>query len=438
MYRESDTLELKRELTKDIKREIIAFANTHGGTIYVGISDDGKILGLKNATKDLEALTGMINEGIKPDLITHTKIDIEKKGNKDIISIKIQSGPNKPYYLSEKGLKPSGVYLRHGSSSIQASDEIIKQMIFINDTLRFEEIESKQQNLTFDYLIKKFKDKNLEIDNKCRLLNLRNEHNKYTNLALLFSDQCPFTIKCAIYNGTSKTIFLDRKEFTGSLLKQVDDIFEYFDLFNKIKGEIVGLTRIDTKDYPDYALRESLLNAVIHRSYYFDSSILVSLFDDRFEIVSIGGLINSISIKDIYNGVSASRNPNISNIFYRLEYVESYGTGINRIMESYKPYKLTPVFRITENSFAVSLPNINYEKKELTPSLDVSQLTNQEQTIITYLKEHDEINRETIEELFNVSKTRAYNIIDRMLKYGWIIKKDVGRNTTYYLRNDKK
>ena len=265
---ENECCELKGILTKDIKKEIIAFANTNGGKIYIGIDDNSNIIGIENIDNNLQALTGMINEGIKPSLIEYTQIKTEKYDDKDVIIIEIQSGPNKPYYLADKGLKPSGVYLRHGASSIQVSDEIIRKMIFEHASLRFEEMISKNQDLTFEYLEKKFKDNHLTFDtNKYKLLNIINEESKYTNLGLLLSDQCSYTIKCAIFNGTNKIEFRDRKEFTGSILKQVDDIFEYFELFNKISGKIIGLKRVDTRDYPEYSLREALLNAVIHRSY---------------------------------------------------------------------------------------------------------------------------------------------------------------------------
>ena len=137
---ENEYCELKSILTKDIKKEIIAFANTKGGKIYIGIDDKNTILGMNNIDNTLQSLTGMINEGIKPSLIEYT-----------------QSGPNKPYYLADKGLKPSGVYLRHGASSIPASDEMIRKMIFEHASLRFEEMISRKQDLTFDYLEKNLK-----------------------------------------------------------------------------------------------------------------------------------------------------------------------------------------------------------------------------------------------------------------------------------------
>ena len=183
---------------------------------------------------------------------------------------------------------------------------------------------------------------------------------KYNNLALLLSDQNPFTIKCAIFEGKTKTIFKDRKEFTGSILKQINETFDYLNLINHINSDFDGLVRIDKKDYPDYSLREALLNSVLHRSYYFSGSILLSIFDDRIEINSIGGLLSTLTLNDIYNGVSESRNPNLAELFHRLNYVENYGTGIGRIMREYSDNENKPNIELSDNVFKIILPNRNY------------------------------------------------------------------------------
>lgn len=433
MYKEDQVTELKVELTKDIKKEIVAFANTNDGTIYIGIDDNGKIIGLKRAEKDLEALSGMIREGIKSDLTLYTKIYIERVENKDIIIVKVSEAPNKPYYLSDKGLKSSGVYLRHGNVSVQANEEVIKRLLIESNSNTFENNVSKVQDLHFEYLKNIFKNHNIEIDNcKFKTLNIINLNDEYTNLGLLLSDECPYSIKCAIFNGNSKLEFRDRKEFTGSVLKQVNDTFEYLDLYNKTKGKIVGLERIDTKDYPEYALRESLLNAVIHRDYNFTGSILVSLFDDRFEITSLGGLVKGINMEDLYNGVSESRNPNLANIFYRLKYVESFGTGIGRIMESYKEYDKEPLISNTQNTFKVTLYNVNYVDKNNIKILPTN-LTQEEQ-IIEYLKKNNKINRLIVESLLDVSKTRANDILNKMINDNILIQNGTGKNTYYVLK----
>ena len=433
MYNEDQKTELKVELTKDIKKEIVAFANTNDGTIYIGIDDDGKIVGLTNAEKDLEALSGMIREGIKSDLTLYTKIYIEKINNKDIIIVKVSEAPNKPYYLSDKGLKSSGVYLRHGNVSVQANEEVIKKMLVESNSNSFESNISKEQNLHFDYLKGLFKQHNLEInDNKFKALNIIDLNNRYTNLGLLLSDECPYSIKCAIFNGKNKLEFKDRKEFTGSVLKQANEAFEYLNLFNRIKGKIVGLERVDTRDYPEYALREALLNAIIHRDYNFTGSILISLFDDRFEITSLGGLVKGLNMEDLYYGVSESRNPNLANVFYRLKYVESFGTGIERIFESYENYDKKPLLLNTENTFKVVLYNVNHIDENSVKKLP-SNLTQEEQ-IIEYLKKNEKVNRKIVEALLNISKTRANNILNKMVDDEILVRINSGRNVSYILK----
>lgn len=432
MYIEDEYTELKIELTKDIKKEIIAFANTKGGKIYVGIDDFGNIVGIKNAKEDLESLSGMIREGIKSDLTLYTSINLVSIDNKDIIEINVMEAPNKPYYLADKGIKTSGVYLRYGNTSAPASEEVIKKMLIENQGDSFETLVSQNQNLNFEYLNSIFNKHNVILDdNKYKSLNITNLNNQYTNLGLLLSDECPYSIKCAIYNGTDKLEFKDRKEFTGSVLKQVNDVFEYLDLFNKTKGKIVGLERIDTKDYPEYALRESLLNAIIHRDYNYKGSILISLFDDHFEITSLGGIVKGLSIKDLYLGISESRNPNLANIFYRLRYVESFGTGIGRIVQSYKEFEKKPIFVDTDNAFNVTLYNVNYveNNEKILPS----NLT-QEEKIIEYIRKNEKINRNIVEQLLDVSTSRAKIILNNMCEKELIKMIGSGKNIIYVLK----
>ena len=412
MFIENEYVELKSELTKEIKKEIVAFANSKGGTIYIGVNDDGTIKGLKNISKDIEALSSMIREGIKSDLSLYTNIETSKYDEKDIIVLKIMNAPNKPYYLADKGIKSSGVFFRHGNVSAPASDEMIKSLIKENHD-SFESEISSNQNLHFTYLKNAFQDKDIVFnENKYKTLNLLNEDNYYTNLALLLSDECPFSIKCAIFDGNNKITFKDRKEFSGSLIKQLEDTLEYLNLVNRISGKIINYQRVDTRDYPEYAIRETILNAIIHRNYNFSGSILISVFDNRIEVVSLGGLMSGITINDILSGISQPRNTNLANIFYRLKYVESYGTGIGRMIDIYNEFNLKPEFSISDNSFKVILPNVNY--KEEAKDIFIDDKT-QKEKIIDYLKEYGKIKRETIDKLFNVSSARSKIILSELL-----------------------
>ena len=306
-------------------------------------------------------------------------------------------------------------------------------MLVESNSNSFESNISKEQNLHFYYLKDLFKQHNLEInDNKFKALNIIDLNNRYTNLGLLLSDECPYSIKCAIFNGKNKLEFKDRKEFTGSVLKQANEAFEYLNLFNRIKGKIVGLERVDTRDYPEYALREALLNAIMHRDYNFTGSILISLFDDRFEITSLGGLVKGLNMDDLYYGVSESRNPNLANVFYRLKYVESFGTGIERIYESYESYDKKPLLLNTENTFKVVLYNVNYIEDNNLKKLP-SNLTQEEQ-IIEYLKKNEKITRKIVEALFNISRTRAANILNKMMDNDILIQAGSGKNVFYTLK----
>lgn len=432
MYIESETIELKQELNKNIKKEIVALANSKGGTIYIGINDDGKVLGLKNIKADIESLSGMIREGIVGNLTTYTDIENKTIEGKDIIKLHITSAPEKPYYLADKGLKSSGVYIRHGSSTIQATDEIIRKMLLDSSKNNFEEEVSKIQELTFNYAKEIFKKNNIEFSKeKYKSLKMITD-NKFNNLALLLSDQNPYTIKCAIFEGKNKTIFKDRKELSGSCLKIMEDAFYYMNLSNHINSTFKGLQRIDKKDYPDFSIREALLNAVIHRDYYFNGSILLSIFDDRIEINSMGGLLSTLSLNDIYNGVSESRNPNFAEIFHRLEYVENYGTGIGRIINEYSDFNLKPSIEISENIFKITLPNRNYIEKEFSDNVDY---LSKEEIIVKYLKENNKVTRLEVEKLLNIGNTRSKQIINNLLKENKIIKQGIGKNTYYVLKS---
>lgn len=182
----------------------------------------------------------------------------------------------------------------------------------------------------------------------------------------------------------------------------------------------------------------SVLFAVIHRDYNFNGSILISLFDNRIEIVLLGGLVKGISIKDIFNGVSETRNPNLANIFYRLKYVESFGTGIERIMETYQEYyDKRPIFQNTENTFKVILYNINYESEDVINNFVINEEPvelDANLLLEKYLKKNKVINRASLQEILNISKTSAVNLLNKMIKDGKIMQVGEGKNTFYILK----
>ena len=432
MFKESIHLELKKEYVKDILKTVIAFANTSGGKIYIGIDDDGKVLGVQKLDTDILKLSNSIRDSIKPDITLFTSILVEKIDGKDVIVVDVQKGASSPYYLTDKGIRPSGVYVRQGASSVPATDVAILKMIRDTDGDNFEELRSLNQNLDFVFLKKEFEDANIKLEHsQMRTFNIIDEDGLYTNLGLLLSEQCPHTIKAAVFEGSTKEIFKDRFEFSGSLLKQMKDVYSFLNRYNRTNSEITGLKRTDTREYPEIALREALLNSIVHKEYSYSSSTLISVFDDKIEIVTIGGLTKGLSEDDIMLGVSILRNRNLANIFYRLKLIEAYGTGIPKIIESYNEYNVKPKIEISSNAFKITLPNTLIEK---SISKLEKNLSDKEYLIVNMLKENEYIKRTDIEKNLSISSSMAIKLLRNMVDNLVIEKIGKGKNVIYRLK----
>ena len=428
---ENATTEFKRQYTDDIKKCVVAFANTAGGVIYIGIADDGNIVGVADQNDTILRVTNMARDAIRPDVTLFVTPSLETIEGKDIVKVSVEKGTASPYYLSGKGLRPEGVYVRQGASSVPASETAIRNMIKATDGDKYESARSLNQELTFNATEKEFAKREVPFGSEqMRTLKLINADEIYTNLALLLSDQCVHTIKLAVYEGGEKEVFRDRREFEGSLLMQLGEVYEFLDRYNRVHAEVKGLSRIDTRDYPEEALREALLNALVHREYSFSGSTLISVFDDRIEFVSIGGLAPGITLDDIMLGISLSRNENLANIFYRLGLIEAYGTGIPKMMRSYSGYPMQPIIETSDNAFKITLPNQNSDVVLSTAKTD--KLTEREKAVIALLDAKDFIVRKDVEDAHSVSLGTATRIIREMLGKGFIKAIGQGKNTRYY------
>lgn len=282
---ENKTTEFKREFTDDIKYAVIAFANTDGGKIYVGLNDDGSAYGVADVDRTMLRVTNMVRDTVRPDVMMFLDCAAEQIDGKDIVVVTVQRGTARPYYLSGKGVRPEGVYVRQGASSVPASETAILSMIKETSGDCYEDARSVNQQLTFHKASEYFAKKGLEFgEAQKRTLNIIGSDGTYTNAAMLLSDQCVHTMKLAVFEGSKKSVFRDRRELSGSLLEQLENAYAYIDQFNRTRAEFSGLERIDRRDYPAEALREALLNAIVHRDYAISGPTLISIFDDRIEI----------------------------------------------------------------------------------------------------------------------------------------------------------
>ena len=419
MQYESERIEYKFQMIDDIYKEVIAFANTDGGVIYFGIDDKGNLIGIDNVDETYTRLTNGIRDAIAPDVTMFVRYVLQ---DNKVIQIEVAEGSYKPYYLKSKGMKPAGVYVRQGTSSVQASPEQIRQMIKESDGDSYEDSRSLEQDLTFHAAETAFERYGVEFSvEKYRALG----NDIYTNLALLLSDQCHHTIKVAVFKDEFCTEFRDSKEFGGSVFKQFEDVVDYLALCNKTVSTIKGLVRTDKQDYPEEAIREALLNALVHRDYSFSGSIIINVNDSKMEFISLGGLLPGLSTEDIRIGVSQPRNKKLAEVFHRLRLIESYGTGIRRIFKLYENCPVQPSIEATTNAFRIVLPNMNAtdaanEDTPATTGKSTAAITPQMKTVMDYLAEYGEMTDEDLQELLNIKKTRAYLLSRQMNENGLI------------------
>lgn len=362
-----------------------------------------------------------------PDVTMFVHYTIQEN---NVVRIAVNEGTNKPYYLKGKGPKPSGVFVRQGTSSVQASPEQIRRMIKESDGDNYEEIRSLEQDLTFDAAKIAFKRYGVEFsEEKYRAFGIT-QNGIYTNLALLLSDQCFHTTKIAVFRDETCTEFRDSKEFGGSIFQQFEDAVNYLALCNKTNSTIKGVLRTDKKDYPEEAIREALLNALIHRDYSFSGSIIINVNDSKMEFISLGGLLPGLSTDDIRIGISQPRNKKLAEVFHRLRLIESYGTGIRRIFKLYENCPSQPVIEATHNAFKMVLPNMN----ESSPELAIKPITSQMKKVLNYIAENGQATDAELEKLLDIKKTRVYNLTREMSELNLIEIDGRGRNKKFFVK----
>lgn len=427
---ETENIEFKSGFTEEIYKEVIAFANTDGGVLYIGIDNDGNAVGLNNVDDEYTRITNGIRDAILPDVTMFVKYTIQE--NK-VVRITISEGTNKPYYLRSKGLKPNGVYVRQGTSSVQASSEQIRQMIKDSDGDDFESMRSIEQELTFASAAAAFESYGVDFsEEKYLALGMIHKNDGlFTNLALLMSDQCQHSIKVAVFGDDENTTFKDNREFKGSIFKQIDEAFRYIMLSNRTSSVFKGLERIDKSDYPEAALREALLNSVVHRDYSYSGSIIININDKQMEFVSIGGLLPGLTADDIRSGISQPRNKNLAEVFHRLKLIEAYGTGIRRIYKLYENCSVQPRIEVTHNTFKMILPNMSVAE----PLAVETYLTPQKEQILDFISKNGQITEAEIMELLGVKRTRAYTVAKQMCDENLIVAVGRGVNKKYIAQN---
>lgn len=429
---ESETVEYKEIFNEKCKREIAAFLNgTQTAYIYFGISDGKKLVKLVSDSEKHsieEQLSHWLSSGIYyPSPVGLVKV----RSDNDIFCIEINPGPSKPYFLDSRA------YIRNGSESVKASAETLTKMVFKQRLDTFDISESPIQDLKFDDIKSIFKKQ--AVGFKPKALGFFTPDNKYTDAALLFSDENTFSVKVAVFDGLNVERFKDRREFLGSIPKQIDDVLTFVNLNNALAAEITGKAqRLEKRSYPSVAIREAVVNAIVHRSYFSKSPIQIEIFDDRLTIMSPGPLPGGMKLEAILDGQTLPRNPQIVKVLYKLKYIEDYGTGIRRIIGNYENEDSHPDFNAREDFVKVTLPNLNYQRKEITSNFvkdteDIPVMSDSWKKIIEYLKTHDSVTRPVVESILGVKRVQSNKYLNSMVNAKIIQLVGIGKSSRYIL-----
>ena len=413
--KESKELELKSTITNTFLKTVSAFSNYNTGKIIFGVDDNGKIIGLENIEELCLDLENKINDNISP------KPDFKfiKDTKKNIITLIVEEGFNKPYLYKGKA------YKRNDTSTVEVDRIELNRLTLLGLNQYYEELKARKQNLEFKVLTKELEEKlSLKDVSKdvLKTLNLYDDKIGYNNAAELFADNNTFSGTDIVKFGKNIDEILDRNLFINmSIISQFQKTLEVFNRYYKYE-QILGSERIEKELIPEKAFRETIANALIHRTWDVNSNIRVSMYEDKIEISSPGGLPSGISEKEYLNGqISQLRNPILANIFFRLKYIEMFGTGIKRINESYKDYAIKPAFEIFENSIKITLPII---KTELF-------LTKDERIIMDILEKGAILSSSEILKMTEFKKDKLNRLLKKLIQKNYIKIIGNGRGTKY-------
>ncbi|NLB32367.1 MAG: AAA family ATPase [Tissierellia bacterium] len=421
--KEKYNLEFKMEVTKTFLKTVSAYANYNGGVIMFGVDDDGDLIGIENVKEESLRIENMINDSVVP--IPNFEIEINKVENKSIILLKVKKGKDTPFYYHGK------VYKRADTSTVEVDRLELRRLSMEGVNMDYEERKASSQDLSFITLEFWLKAKtgiekiNLDI---LKTLNLFNKDGYYNIAGELLADrnEVDFSGIDIVKFGKDINKILYRETISNvSLLAQFDRSIKVFEQYYQYE-EINGYNRRKKELIPKEAFRESLANAIVHRVWDTNSYIQIAMYEDRIEISSPGGLPTGISKEEyLYGSISVLRNPIISGVFYRLNIIEKFGTGIARINEEYTDSICKPNFEISQNRIRIILPVTEIDKLDLTKD---------ELFVYGLLKKEVELSRGEIDIKTGFEKSRTLRIINNLIDKNIVVKMGGGAAVTYKLK----
>ena len=455
-------LALEEKKPKSWCKSVSAFANTFGGALIFGISNEGMVVGLENPEGDAEKISEVIKTRLDP--MPEFKLRFyQTEDGKVLIILDVYKGNETPYYYSGDGVLEA--YVRVGNESVKATATELKRLV-----LRGKNTSYDSQNSTYkveDYAFSKLKERykkwtgNSFDDKDLISFGLVNEQGNLTNAGALLADESPIRCSrlfCIRWNGLNKSggavDALDDAEYSGSVISLIENGEAFIKRNCKMKWRKTANSREEMPEYVERSYHEALVNALAHRDYLVNGSeVHIDIYDDRMEIYSPGGMPDGSMIqdRDPLMVPSTRRNPVLADVLNRLGYMERKGSGFGKIISGYEfqinyDESKRPLFRSDRYQFTVVMPNLNYDvlqdfEENETMSESMSELMSESmselertrmQIILHYLDTNKEINSSIAAELLEVEIKTASRLLLKAEKFD--VLKSTGRtkNKVYF------
>lgn len=433
---ETNRIEYKRELHTDvdIEKEVIAFLNYHeGGVIYIGIDKTGKVVGVSDADGDVLKIKDRIKNNISPSAMGLFDVVVEEHEGKEIVKIIVASGSEKPYFKKKYGMTEKGCFIRVGTAAEPMPQGMIDKLFSTRTRNSIGKIRSNRQDLTFEQLRIYYEEKRKPLNSQFKKsLELLTEDGALNYAAYLLADENGVSIKVAKYRGTNRVDLIENNEYGYcSLIKATKSVLDKIELENRTATQITSKERIDQRLWNPVAIREAIINSIVHNDFTREVPPKFEIFADRIEITSAGTLPEGLNEDDFFDGVSIPRNRELMRVYRDLELVEQLGSGVPRILESYGK----ECFRFMGNFIRMTFPvskELIHQSRVVDRLVDglVDGLVESQRKIVELIKANPKISKKEMSESIGISTTAIDKHIKRLRDKN--ILKRVGSNRSGY------
>ncbi|MCL2862820.1 MAG: putative DNA binding domain-containing protein [Methanimicrococcus sp.] len=352
---ENNRVEFKRELNDRFERSVVSFLNyAGGGEIVIGVDDSGEVFGVTDADSVQLKVIDRIRNNIKPQTLGLFDVVLEQRGGRDVIRVIVSCGQQRPYYIRKYGMTEQGCFIRVGSSSQPMSESMIDELINKRRRASLQAMDSPSRNLTFKQLRIHYDEKNFEATEQfIESLDLKKSDGGFNYAAYLLADTNGMSVQVAVYAGTDKVDLSELREYGNRcLVTATKGILDRLDSENRTYAKITSIRRLEKERVNSIALREAVINAVVHNDYTMGNP-LVEIFSDRIVVTSCGGLVEGLTEEDFFKCRSMPRNRELMRVFRDIELVEQIGSGMSKILKVYDRsiFELTPSFTVVTFPF---------------------------------------------------------------------------------------